>query len=62
MSSAKQRLAARRNVKRAASVARKKKTIAQLPKKIRTALGKHAAKVEPDRTSLARCRMSLNSK
>ncbi len=45
MASAKQRTAARRNIKKAASVAKKKRTIAHLPKKTRTALGKQAAKV-----------------
>ncbi len=45
MASAKQRAAARRNVKKAASAARRKRTISRLPKKTRTALGKQAAKV-----------------
>jgi len=45
MSSARQRAAARRNVKKAASAAKRKRTIAHLPKKTRTALGKQAAKV-----------------
>jgi hypothetical protein len=34
-----------RNIKKAAKAARKKRTIAHLPKKTRTALGKQAAKV-----------------
>jgi hypothetical protein len=45
MESAKQRTAARRNIKKAAAAAKRKKTIAHLPKKTRTALGKQAAKV-----------------
>ena len=45
MPSTKQKSAARRNVKKAAKAARKKRTIAHLPKKTRTALGKQAAKV-----------------
>ena len=38
-----QRAAARRNVKKAASAARRKRTIAHLPKSTRTALGKKGA-------------------
>jgi hypothetical protein len=45
MSSAKQRAAARRNIKKAASTAKSKKTIAHLSRKTRTALGKQGAKV-----------------
>jgi hypothetical protein len=45
MASSKQRAAARRNIKKAASAARRKRTISNLPKKTRTALGKQAAKV-----------------
>ena len=45
MASTKQRNAARKNIKKAATAAKKKKTIAHLPKKVRTALGKQAAKV-----------------
>jgi hypothetical protein len=45
MASAKQRTAARRNIKKAAAAAKKKRTITHLPKKTRTALGKQAAKV-----------------
>jgi ABC-type transport system involved in Fe-S cluster assembly fused permease/ATPase subunit len=45
MATAKQKAAARRNIKKAAKAARKKKTISKLPKKIRTALGKQGAKV-----------------
>jgi hypothetical protein len=45
MATAKQKTAARRNIKKAAKAARRKKTIAKLPKRIRTALGKQGAKV-----------------
>jgi hypothetical protein len=45
MPSAKQRSAARRNIKKAATAARKKKTISHLPKSVRTALGKQGSKV-----------------
>jgi len=45
MPSEKQRSAARKNIKKAATAAKKKRTIAHLPKKTRTALGKQAAKV-----------------
>ncbi|HEX3902528.1 MAG TPA: hypothetical protein VH853_06740 [Polyangia bacterium] len=41
-----QRRAARQNVKKAARVARRKKTISKLPKSTRTALGKQANKVK----------------
>jgi hypothetical protein len=49
MASSKQRTAARRNIKKAASAARRKRTISRLPKKTRTALGKQAAKVAKQR-------------
>jgi hypothetical protein len=45
MASTKQRQAARRNIKKAAAAARSKRTIAHLPKRTRTALGKQGAKV-----------------
>jgi ABC-type transport system involved in Fe-S cluster assembly fused permease/ATPase subunit len=45
MATAKQRSAARRNIKKAANAARAKRTISRLPKKVRTALGKQGAKV-----------------
>jgi hypothetical protein len=44
MASSKQKTAARRNIKKAASAARRKHTIAHLPKSTRTALGKEGAK------------------
>jgi hypothetical protein len=44
MASTKQRAAARRNIKKAAGAAKRKRTIAHLPKSTRTALGKKGAK------------------
>ena len=44
MASSKQRRAARRNIKKAAKAARKKRTVAHLPKGTRTALDKEGAK------------------
>jgi hypothetical protein len=44
MPTTKQRDAARENIKRAASAAKRKRTIAHLPKNVRTALGKEGAK------------------
>ncbi|HEY7129283.1 MAG TPA: hypothetical protein VH332_06400 [Nitrospira sp.] len=44
MATAKQRTAARRNIKKAAGAAKRKRTIAHLPKRTRRALGKQAAK------------------
>ncbi|HJV12246.1 MAG TPA: hypothetical protein VJ690_12160 [Burkholderiales bacterium] len=44
MASAKQRAAARRNIRKAVDAARRKRTISRLPKKTRTALGKEGAK------------------
>jgi hypothetical protein len=46
MTTPRQKAAARRNIKKAASAARRKKTISKLPKKTRTALGKQANKVK----------------
>jgi ABC-type transport system involved in Fe-S cluster assembly fused permease/ATPase subunit len=45
MATNKQKAAARRNIKKAAQAARKKKTISKLPKRIRSALGKQGAKM-----------------
>ena len=45
MATAKQKAAARRNIKKAAAAARKKRTIAHLSKRTRTALGKQGAKI-----------------
>ncbi len=44
MATMKQRAAARRNIRKAATAARRKRTISKLPKKTRTALGKEGAK------------------
>ncbi len=43
MSTVKQKAAARKNIKKAAAGAKAKKTIAHLPKRTRTALGKKGA-------------------
>jgi hypothetical protein len=45
MSTSRQRRAARRNIRKAAKAARRKRTIAHLPKKTRRALGRQAAKL-----------------
>jgi hypothetical protein len=44
MTSTRQRQAAKRNIRKAARVARQKRTIAHLPKRTRRALGKEGAK------------------
>jgi hypothetical protein len=44
MASSKQKTAARRNIKKAAKAAQRKRTVAHLPKRTRTALGKEGAK------------------
>jgi hypothetical protein len=44
MATPKQRAAAKRNVKKAQEAAKKKRTLASLPKSTRTALGKEGAK------------------
>jgi hypothetical protein len=49
MASAKQKAAARKNVRKAAAAAKRKRTIAHLPKKTRRALGKQAAKVAKEK-------------
>jgi hypothetical protein len=54
MASSKQTAAARRNIKKAASAARRKRTIAKLPKKTRTALGKQASKVARQKRARSR--------
>ena len=46
MATTKQKAAARKNIKKASTAAKKKKTILHLPKKTRTALGKQANKVK----------------
>jgi hypothetical protein len=45
MASARQRAAARRNIRKAAAAARRKRTIAKLPKRMRTALARQASKI-----------------
>lgn len=49
MASRRQQQAARRNIKKAASAARSKRTISKLPKRVRTALGKQANKAKRSR-------------
>ena len=49
MATVKQKAAARRNIKKASAAASKKKTIAHLPKRTRTALGKQANKVKREK-------------
>lgn len=49
MPSKKQSSAARKNIRKAATAAKKKRTIAHLPKATRTALGKQAAKVAKEK-------------
>jgi hypothetical protein len=44
MASRKQKSAARRNAKKAAGAAKRKRTISKLPSKTRTALGKEGSK------------------
>jgi hypothetical protein len=53
MSSAKQKTAARHNVKKAVAAAKAKKTISHLSKSTRTALGKQGAKVAKERRAHA---------
>jgi hypothetical protein len=45
MATSRQKTAARRNIKKAASAAKRKRTISKLPKSTRTALGKQGAKM-----------------
>jgi hypothetical protein len=64
MATTKQRAAARRNVKKAQSGARKKQTLKNLPKATRTALGKEASAVrrgdQPTRKELEAQARRLN--
>jgi hypothetical protein len=53
MPSEKQRSAARKNIRKAATAAKKKRTIANLPKSTRTALGKQGAKVAKEKRKYA---------
>jgi len=54
MATRKQRAAAKRNIKKAAKAARRKRTIAHLPKQTRTALGKEGAKAARKKRSGSR--------
>ena len=54
MASTKQRNAARRNIKKAAAAARKKRTIAHLPKSVRTAFAKQGDKVAKRKRKISR--------
>jgi len=49
MATAKQKSAAKRNIKKASTAAKKKRTISHLPKSTRTARGKQANKVKRSR-------------
>ena len=64
MATQKQRQAAKRNVKKAQSGARRKQTLKHLPKRTRTALGKEASAVrrgsEPTRKELEAKARRLN--
>ena len=51
MASARQVRAAKQNVKKAARAAKRKRTIAHLPRTTRTALGKQASKVRRSHNS-----------
>jgi hypothetical protein len=51
MASPAQRAAARKNIKKAATAAKRKRTIAHLPKSTRTALAKQANKVKREKGS-----------
>jgi|GEM_PF-1773402 hypothetical protein len=44
MPTTRQRQAARRNIRKAASAAKRKRTLTKLPKRVRTAMGKQGAK------------------
>jgi hypothetical protein len=54
MPGAKQRVTARRNIKKAAAVAKRKRTISRLPKRTRSALGKEGAKAARRKRRAAR--------
>lgn len=54
MPTTKQTAAARRNIKKAAAAAKRKHTIAKLPAKVRTALGKQGAKMAKRKRAAAR--------
>lgn len=50
MATTKQKAAAKRNIKKATAAAKKKRTVAHLPKSTRSALGKQANKVKRQRS------------
>lgn len=54
MATAKQRAAARKNITKATAAAKSKRTLAHLPKKTRTALGKQGAKVAKQKKNAKR--------
>ncbi|HEY3971962.1 MAG TPA: hypothetical protein VGM18_03105 [Candidatus Sulfotelmatobacter sp.] len=54
MASTKQKSAARKNIKKAAAAAKRKRTISHLPKSVRTALGKQASSVAKKKRRSAR--------
>jgi hypothetical protein len=56
MATAKQKAAARKNIKKAAKAAKRKRTVAHLPKKTRTALGKEGAKAARRKRGRGRAR------
>lgn len=51
MAGTKQKTAARQNIKKAASAAKRKKTISHLSKSTRTALGKQGAKIAQQKSA-----------
>ena len=58
MASTRQKKAARKNIKKAAATAKRKRTIAHLPKSVRTALGKQAASVAKEKRRSSSSRSS----
>ncbi len=54
MATSKQKTAAKRNIEKASTAARKTRTISKLPKSTRTALGKQANKVKKQKASRSR--------
>jgi hypothetical protein len=56
MRSRRQSAAARRNIKKAAAVGKKRRTISKLPSRTRTALGKQGAKVAKRKRTRAKSR------
>jgi len=52
MATTKQKRAAKKNIKKAARVAKKKRTVAKLPKNVRMALGKEGGKAEEEGLSI----------